>query len=140
MGPTDLGPDDLDPDPPTFHVDFRPAQSPWTCLVIFGLCLALVHPTRPDPDPDLRIDLCACPWTCFRTTHLPSQEDPRTQGCTEFPIRQSSHPPACPSPSRKERKAHRVQFTDAKSRITPPCVRVKECNNFFLKDKFVWML
>lgn len=28
-----------------------------------------------------------------------SIEDPRTQGCTEFPIRQSPHPPAYPSPS-----------------------------------------
>lgn len=54
-----MGPADLDPDPPTFHADFRPAWSPWTYLVIPGLCLALAHPTRPDPDPDLRIDLWA---------------------------------------------------------------------------------
>lgn len=29
---------------PTFHVDFRPSQSPWTCMVIPRLCLVLVIP------------------------------------------------------------------------------------------------
>lgn len=50
---------------PTSHVDFRLSQSPWTCMVIPGLCLALANPTSPDPD--LRIVLCAWHWTCFIT-------------------------------------------------------------------------
>lgn len=201
--------------------------SPWTSLVIPGLFLALVHPTRPNPDPDLRINFCAWPQTCFIFRHLtddfPSTTCPapwlawwdrpwlawsclaghsiplsswlpslmeqlalmsprknpaheRTQDTkmiskkifglyspqvisraylwtlsiqskTQEPKDVRSfpsgshliHQPALRHHLDKERCVG-VLFMDAKSRITLPCVRVKDCNNVFLGDNFLWML
>lgn len=63
--PAGPGPACLNPYPPVFHVDFRSAWLSRTCLVIPGIW------PDPDPDPALRIDLCAEPRTCFVITHLP---------------------------------------------------------------------
>lgn len=55
----------------TSQYGLSPALSPWSCLMIIGLCLASVAITRSD----LQIDFLAWPWPCLVTMHLPEALD-----------------------------------------------------------------
>lgn len=45
--------------------------SPQTHVAISGLCLTLLPPTRPDPDPHLLADVLAWPWSCHIPIEVP---------------------------------------------------------------------
>lgn len=70
-----LSRDLVDLDPLISQLDLRPSSSLWTCLVITGLCLAIISLARPDPD--LWIHFLAWGRTCLISTELSDALDSR---------------------------------------------------------------
>lgn len=60
-------------DRPTHIPMFQPSPclSPQTYVAISGLCLILLPPTRPDPDPHLWADVLVWPWPGHISIEVP---------------------------------------------------------------------
>lgn len=54
-----------------YQYGLSPTLSPWSCLMVIGLCLALVTITGPD----LQIDFLVWPWPCLIAMYLPEDLD-----------------------------------------------------------------